>query len=103
MRTAGSEELLIRGLLYKRLVSWWGYHLANVSQALLFTRAPKGIIQLAMPEAPVWLQADIFLRVFAASWLIGWLMERRDGGSLVMPWLCHSLAKLITFLSFFIA
>lgn len=103
VRTAGSEELLIRGLLYKRLVAWWGYHLANISQALLFTLVHNGIIQLAMPEAPLWLHADIFLRVFAASWLIGWFMERRDGGSLVMPWLAHSLANLITFLSFFIA
>jgi membrane protease YdiL (CAAX protease family) len=103
IRTAGSEELLIRGLLYKRLIAWFGQRPANLIQALLFTLVHNGIIVLAMPDAPLWLHADIFLRIFVMSWVIGWYMERRDSGSLLMPWLCHSIANLVTFLSLWLA
>ena len=37
LRTAGSEEVLWRGLFYKRLVHWLGFHPANLLQALLFS------------------------------------------------------------------
>jgi len=102
VRTAGSEELLIRGLLYKRLITWFGVGPANLIQALLFTLIHNGLIVLAMPDAPWWLHADIFLRIFVLSWVVGWYMERRDNGSLLMPWICHGIANFLTFLSFFL-
>ena len=102
VRTAGSEELLIRGLLYKRLITCFGVGPANLIQALLFTLIHNGLIVLAMPDAPWWLHADIFLRIFVLSWVVGWYMERRDNGSLLMPWICHGIANLLTFLSFFL-
>jgi membrane protease YdiL (CAAX protease family) len=103
LRTGGSEELLIRGLLYKRLITWFGVGPANLIQAVLFTLIHNGLIILAMPEAPLWLHADIFLRIFVLSWVVGWYMERRDNGSLLMPWGCHGVANFLTFLSFFLS
>ena len=85
VRTGGSEELLFRGLIYKRLIQWFGDGPANLIQSLLFTLGHNGLVYLAMPDAPLWLHADIFLRIFVLSWVVGWYMERRDNGSIVMP------------------
>lgn len=100
IRTGGAEELLFRGLIYKRLIAWLADGPANVGQSLLFTLIHNGLVQAALPDAPLWLHADIFVRVFVYSWVLGWYMERRDNGSLLMPWICHSTLNFLTFLSF---
>ena len=100
LKTGGSEEVLFRGLLYKRLIQWFGMKVANITQSLLFTLVHNGIIYAAMPDAPLWLHVDIFVRVFVLSWVLGWYIERRDGGSLFMAWLCHGIINFLTFLSF---
>jgi membrane protease YdiL (CAAX protease family) len=97
MRTGGSEELLIRGLLYRRLIQWFGAGPANLIQALFFTLVHNGIIVLAMPDAALWLHVDVFVRIFVLSWVVGWYMERRDSGSLLMPRICHGIANLLIF------
>ena len=100
LRTGGAEELLFRGLIYKRLIAWFGEGPANITQSLLFTLIHNGLVQAALPDASLWLHADIFVRVFVYSWVLGWYMERRDNGSLLMPWICHSTVNFLTFLSY---
>lgn len=101
LRTAGSEELLVRGVLYRRLVDWIGFRPANGVQATLFALLHNGIVTLAVPAPSLLLQTDIFLRIWIPSLVVGWYMERVDGGSLLMPWVCHGIANLVTFLVFF--
>jgi len=102
IKTAGSEELLVRGVLYRRLIGWFGYRPANLIQATLFTLLHNGIIHLVVPDAPLLVHVDIFVRLFVPSWVVGWFMERHDGGSLFIPWVCHMMANFITFLVFFL-
>ena len=101
LKTSGSEEILVRGLLYKRLIRWFGMRVANLAQSLFFTLVHNGIIYAAMPDAPLVLHVDIFVRVFVLSWVLGWYIERRDGGSIFMAWMCHGIINFLTFLSFF--
>ena len=103
VRTSGSEELFFRGLLYKRLILRLGVRMANLIQSFVFTLIHNGLITLAMPDAPFWLHADVFLRIFVLSWVVGWYMEQRDNGSLLMPWVCHGVVNFLTFLNFFMA
>jgi membrane protease YdiL (CAAX protease family) len=103
LRTAGSEELLFRGLLYKRLIPLIGQKKANLIQALLFTLLHNWIIHRALPDAPLWVHADLFIRIFILSWVVGWYMEVRDNGSLLMPWICHGIANTLTFLGLYLA
>ena len=102
IRTAGAEELLVRGVLYRRLIGWFGAGPANLVQATLFALLHNGMVHLAAPDAPLVVHADIFLRIFVPSWVVGWFMERHDGGSLLMPWVCHAMANFLTFLAFFL-
>ncbi len=60
------------------------------------------MVHLAAPDAPLVVLADIFLRIFVPSWVVGWFMERHDDGSLLMPWVCHAMANFLTFLAFFL-
>ncbi len=103
LRTGGAEELVFRGALYKRLIQWFGVGPANHAQAFIFTIMHNGIIYMAMPEASLWVHVDFFIRIYVLSWIVGWYMERRDNGSLLMPWICHGVANFMTFLAFFIA
>lgn len=102
IRTGGAEEVLVRGLLYRRLIGWFGGWPANIIQSLLFALLHNGIVLLLNPDAPALLHVDFFVRIFVSSLAVGWFMEKRDGGSLVMPWLAHSGANLLTFLSFWL-
>ena len=102
LRTAGAEEILVRGVLYKRLIPIIGLTWANIVQSLLFTLLHNWIVFVALPDAPLWIHADIFIRIFVMSGAIGWFMEARDNGSLLMPWLCHGAVNLLTFLSLYL-
>ena len=62
----------------------------------------NGIIGLVASDASLLLHADVFLRIWIPSWVVGWFMVRRDGGSILMPWVCHGIANLLTFLVFFV-
>ena len=101
IKTAGSEELLFKGLLYKRFLSWFGYLPANLLQSFLFGVMHNGIIYLGIPEASLAVHANIFLNTFVVAYLGGWYMEKKDGGSLFFPWLVHGLANFSVFLSSF--
>ena len=100
IKTGAAEELLVRGLLYRRLLGWFGYLPANLIQATLFALLHNGIILLALPDAPILLHIDFFFRIFVASFVLGWYMEKKDGGSIVMPWISHGVTNFFTFLTF---
>ena len=102
LRTGGAEELLFRGVFFTRLVHWFGFLPANILQGVIFALLHNAIIYLALPNAPLWIHVDLFVRITILSWLVGWYMIKRDRGSIFLPWICHGCANLFTFLSFFI-
>lgn len=48
-----------------------------------------------MPDAVLWLHVDVFVWIFALSWVVGWYMERGDSGPLLMPQLSHVTANTL--------
>mgnify|MGYP002870299387 CR=1 FL=1 len=100
IKTSGSEELLFRGLLYKSLLRRLDTLSANLIQALVFTLIHNLVVEAAMPDAPLWLHGDIFIRVFVLSLAMGWFMAKKDEGSIFSAWLCHGVTNFLTFLGF---
>lgn len=102
IQTGGAEELFMRGLLYRRFISWFGYRAANLLQALLFALLHNLIVHLGIDDAPLWMHATVFVNLFVFSYAIGWYMEKRDGGSLFMPWMVHGIGNFKTFLYYWL-
>ena len=94
IRTAFSEELLFRGFILKVLSGKMGAAAANIVQALLFG---------AMHGVPIFLKTQnaaalVLLTVLPAcvGWVLGWLDEKKNGGSIIPSWILHGTINLIT-------
>ena len=86
----------MRGLLYKRFLGWFGYFPANLLQTIIFAGLHNVIIQLGAEDPPLAMHLIIFINLFVFSYVLGWYMEKKDGGSLFVPWLCHGLMNFKT-------
>ena len=67
--------------MYKRRIPLVGQSKTNIVQAALLTVLHNWLICRVLPDAPLWLHIDLFVRIF----VVGWYMETRDNGSLMMP------------------
>jgi uncharacterized protein len=97
--TALAEEILFRGFLAKRLISWLGFGWGNLLQALLF-----GLLHLSIfvaPGAPAFSPLHGFGIVLATGlggWTFGALNERLGNGSIVPSWWAHGLGNLLGYI-----
>ncbi|KPM46708.1 CPBP family intramembrane glutamic endopeptidase [Jiulongibacter sediminis] len=94
-KTALAEEILFRGFLAKRLISWLGFRWGNFTQALLFGVLHTALF-LTITSNILWL-ISIFIIPFAVAYLIGYINEKKAEGSILPGWLAHGLGNLMTY------
>ena len=95
VQTSLSEEILFRGFVAKRLISWLGFTWGNLLQALLF-----GLVHLLLfvgQEFSFPIAAGVVLLTGLGGWTSGYLNERLGNGSILPSWWMHGLTNAITY------
>ena len=92
-QTSLPEELLFRGFLLKRFSVCLPFGVANTIQAALF-----GLLHGLMLITEVsWLQTlVIILCTGGIAAYLGFVNEKKSGGSILASWIMHALANVIT-------
>lgn len=91
IQTGLSEEILFRGFLGKRLISKFGFTIGNLAQAILF-----GGLHGLLVFSSTGLVETILVMFYTGSigFVMGWMNEKKAGGSIVPSWLLHSISNL---------
>lgn len=95
VQTSLSEEILFRGFVAKRLISWIGFTWGNLLQALLF-----GSVHLLLfigQEFSYPVAAGVVLFTGLGGWTSGFLNERVGNGSILPSWWMHGITNAITY------
>lgn len=98
LKTSGSEEILFRGLIAKRLIAWLGFGAGNTVHALIF--ATIHLLIFVAPGGPAFdpVLAGALMGVgFTGGWVMAWINEKRAGGSIAPGWLMHGLSNAIAY------
>ncbi|MCW5725580.1 MAG: CPBP family intramembrane metalloprotease [Maricaulaceae bacterium] len=98
IKTSGSEEILFRGVIAKRLIGWLGFIPGNTIHALIF--GAVHLVIFAAPGGPAFdplLAAAVVGVGFTGGWVMAWLNERAGGGSIAPGWLMHGLSNAIAY------
>ncbi|MBN2348103.1 MAG: CPBP family intramembrane metalloprotease [Bacteroidales bacterium] len=96
IKTSFSEEILFRGFIAKRLISWLGYTAGNLIQAIIFGLMHVGLLLLiSEPNYPFLIFVFIFSGI--AGYLLGYIKEKIGNGSIIPGWIAHGMANLISF------
>ena len=92
-QTSLPEELLFRGFLLKRFSVSLSFGIANTIQAALF-----GLLHGLMFITEVsWLQTlVIILCTGGIAAYLGFVNEKKSGGSILASWIMHALANVVT-------
>jgi len=93
IRTALSEEILFRGFILKRVQNKFGFAVGNTVQAILFGLlhgVPFGIASHSVVALVV-----LTITPAAIGWYMGWLNEKKCGGSIVSSWMMHGIINVI--------
>lgn len=92
VQTSLSEEIFFRGFLCKQLCDALGWRLGNTMQAAVF-----GAIHLPSVWGRGILQTVIiFLLTGGIGFALGWLSQRRAGGSVLYGWSIHAAANILS-------
>ena len=95
VQTSLSEEILFRGFVAKRLISWLGFTRGNLLQAFLF-----GLVHLLLflgQEFSLTIAAGVVLFTGLGGWTSGYLNERLGNGSILPSWWMHAMTNAITY------
>lgn len=93
IQTGIAEEILFRGFVARRAFAWLGFARGNLLQAAIFA-AVHGIVLVAVPAAVP--AAPLVLGLpFVAALLLGWINERRGGGSIVPGMVAHASGNAV--------
>ncbi len=96
VKTSLAEEILFRGFIAKRLVSWLGFKAGNVLQAIFF-----GSIHLllfwALSKAGAGFLIFIFLFSGTAGYIVEYINEKYGEGSIIPGWIAHALGNTISY------
>ncbi|WP_429911811.1 CPBP family glutamic-type intramembrane protease [Glycocaulis sp.] len=98
LKTSGSEEILFRGLIAKRLIAWLGFGVGNTIHALIF--ASIHLLIFVAPGGPAFdpvLAAALIGVGFTGGWVMAWINEKRADGSIAPSWLMHGLTNAIAY------
>jgi membrane protease YdiL (CAAX protease family) len=99
IKASGSEELLFRGLIAKRLYSALGSVWGNITQATIFWLMHVAIIRLLTGAWISWLQVDAFVSGFGLAIICGYVNFRKDGESIAPSWILHGSLNFTTLLT----
>ena len=99
IQAGGSEELLFRGIIAKRLYSLLGKFYGNIVQAIIFWIVHLFIFRLVTGYWVSYLQLFAFITSFGIGLINGWVNFRNDGRGIFPSWLLHSSLNFITFLT----
>ncbi len=93
IQTGLSEEILFRGFLGKFFMRILGYFQGNIIQAGLF-----GIMHLVLFLGKVSSLNLVLIAVLTGSigYFMGYINERKAGGSILPSWIAHSLANIVS-------
>ncbi|MFS9180878.1 CPBP family intramembrane metalloprotease [Streptococcus timonensis] len=92
-QTSLPEELLFRGFLLKRLVNHMPFFFANTIQAITFGLL-HGILFASLVSIRITLFITLFTGVIAAY--LGFVNEKKAGGSILTSWIIHALANIFS-------
>lgn len=93
LKTALPEEIVFRGFILKRISNKFGFAAGNLIQAALF-----GIMHGIMFFGAAGLVKAILITVFTGSigWLMGFINEKKAGGSIIPSWSIHAIANIFS-------
>ena len=91
--TSFPEEILFRGFLLKRIGNKFGFTVGNLIQALLF-----GGIHGILFFSVVGILKSIIITLFTGmiGWIIGYINERKAGGSILLGWGMHAFFNTVS-------
>ena len=91
--TSLPEEILFRGFLLKRIGNKFGFTVGNLIQALLF-----GGIHGILFFSVVGILKSIIITLFTGmiGWIIGYINERKAGGSILLGWGMHAFFNTVS-------
>lgn len=92
VQTSLTEEIFFRGFLCKRLSEKWGWRTGCAVQAALF-----GALHLPAVWGKGLLPALVILLLTGGiGFALGWLCQRRAGGSILYGWCIHAVANILS-------
>ena len=91
--TALSEEILFRGFLLKRLSGKFGFPVGNLVQSILFGLL-HGVMFCSLINSVKIVLITAFTRLIA--WCMGYVNEKKAGGSIMPGWIIHGIANLFS-------
>ncbi len=96
---SGSEEILFRGLIARRLFSSVSFFKANLIQALIFWLMHFAIVRLFTGNWISYIQLVAFVTSFGMGLVLGYVNFRENGKSILPSWILHGSANFFTFLT----
>ena len=93
LQTSLPEELLFRGFLLKRMANHMPFVFANTIQAFAF-----GLLHGVFFASVVSLDVTFFIIFFtgAIAAYLGFINEKKAGGSILTSWIIHALANIFS-------
>lgn len=93
LQTSLPEELLFRGFLLKRMANHMLFVFANTIQAFAF-----GLLHGVLFASVVSLEVTFFIVFFtgAIAAYLGFVNEKKAGGSILPSWLMHAAANILS-------
>jgi membrane protease YdiL (CAAX protease family) len=91
--TSLPEEIIFRGFLLKRISSRFGFAAGNLIQSLIF-----GLMHGVMFFSSMGFVKAAIVTVFtgAIAWSMGYINEKKAGGSIIPGWMIHAFANIFS-------
>lgn len=92
-KTALPEEIVFRGFILKRVSGKFGFAAGNLIQSILF-----GLMHGVMFFSAAGPVKALLITVFTGSigWLMGYINEKKAGGSIIPSWCIHAAANIFS-------
>lgn len=93
LNTSLPEEILFRGFLLKRITAKFGFTAGNLIQAALF-----GLMHGLMFFSSVGILKAVLIILFTGliGWFMGYVNEKKAGGSILPGWAIHAAANIFS-------
>ena len=93
IRTGLSEEILFRGFLLKRFANRFGFIAGNIIQSVLFGLMHG--IPFGIASGNILVVVFFTLLPGVIGFYMGWVNEKKCGGSIIPSWLMHGITNAI--------
>ena len=92
-KTALAEEIVFRGFLLKRISNKAGFAVGNLIQSILF-----GLMHGVMFFGTAGLVKAVLITLFTGviGWVMGYINEKKAGGSIIPSWSIHAAANIFS-------